>query len=146
MDRVRDYSTFAIGFCGVGYLLLWPFCSPDASGELFGTALLCGDRAVMPLRWLCALPHPLHLSLPLNLLGLFSAVLAVARLALKRLTRRWPRAGALAAADAPTGHPPAISIEPNPVCRARRLPPLGPLRSSRPVTPRTHFGLRGRPH
>lgn len=144
MDRVRDYSAFAIGFCAVGYLLLWPFCSPNDFGELFGAALLCGDRAIMPLRWLCALPHPLHLSLPLNLLGLFSAVIALARLALKLLARLWPRAGVLAAAvGAPAGRPPAIGIEPSPVCRPRHF---GPLRASRPVTPRTHFGLRGRPH
>jgi hypothetical protein len=140
MDRVRDYSAFAIAFCGIGYVLLWPFCSPNASGELFGAALLCGERTVAPLRWICALPHPLHLSLPLNLLGLASAVLALARLACGLLKRLWPSHVALAATDGATaGRAPAVGSAPS--ARASR-----PLRPLRPVKPRTQFGLRGSPH
>lgn len=144
MDRVRDYSAFAIGFCGIGYVLLWPFCSPDASGELFGAALVCGERAVMPLRWVCALPHPLPLSLPLNLLGLVSAALALARLACRLLARLWsPHAALAAASGAEARCAPATGIEPS---GPRKLRPFHPPRPLRPVPPRTHFGLRGKPH
>ncbi|HVZ54441.1 MAG TPA: hypothetical protein VG986_20920 [Pseudolabrys sp.] len=144
MDRVRDYSAFAVGFCGIGYLLLWPFCSPDASGQLFGAALVCGDRAVAPLRWLCALPHPLHLSLPLNLLGLGSASAALARLVCRLLVRLWPRPAALATATGALAGPmSAAGIEAG---RLRRQRPYSPLPPLRPVKPRSHFGLRGSPH
>lgn len=144
MERVRDYSVFAIGYCGFGYLLLWPFMSPHDSGQPFGAAFVCGDSAAVPLRWLCALSHPLHVPISLHLLGLVSAALAAARLALLALARlRAWRAASTGGNGARAADAPATNIEPG---RLRGPRPLRPIRPLRPVKPRTHFGLRGTPH
>jgi len=137
MDRVKAYSIFAIGYCGFGYILLWPLSSPYVTGELFGAGLVCGDRALAPLRWLCGLPHPLRLSLPLQLLGLFSVLAVAVRLVLLLLGRIRRRRAVMAAAAAALAVHSSVTAPPLP----RRKP--RPRRST--VKPRTHFGLRGMP-
>lgn len=131
MNRVKDYSNFAICFAGLGYIALWPLSSPDAGGHLFGGPLICRDGAFALVDWLCHCPHPLRLSLPLHALGFFSAMFVMARFSWRtfRRVRRKP----MAAAAAP---PPAKALR-------RRQKPLGP---PRPVKPRAQFGLRGMPH
>ena len=137
MNRVRDYGAFAIGYYGLGYILLWPLSSPYATGELFGAAVVCGAGAFVPVRWLCGLPHPLQLSMPLHLLGLMSALLVAARLAVLALARLRRRSAAAVGAGAPAGCPPETRRDPS--------RPRPPRRLGR-VKPRAQFGLRGMPH
>ncbi len=134
MNRVRDYCTFAIGYCGLGYILIWPLSSPDG-GALFGAVLVCGSRGWPSLRWLCDLPHPLQFSLPLHLMGLLSALAVVARLTLW-LLRRVRRPGATPNAAAVGVSGPGQASHP-----AGRKPLRRPSR----IKPRAHFGLRGTP-
>lgn len=139
MNRVKDYSGFAIGFVGLGYIVLWPLSSPGAGGELFGAALICGDTTFALLHLVCQLPHPLQLSPQLHVLGFVSAMVVMARFSLYglRRTRRARRKPAAGAIDAPV----LAARLPAKVTRSRR--PAAPLR---PVKPRTHFGLRGVRH
>jgi hypothetical protein len=133
MNRVRDYCTFAIGYCGLGYILVWPLSSPDGGSALFGAAFVCGGRMVAPVRWLCDLPHPLQFSVPLHLLGLISALAVAARLALWLLRRiRRPASLPSAPAASASGPAPALADRPR-------------LRRPSPIKPRAHFGLRGTP-
>jgi len=137
MNRIKDYSRFAVGFVGLGYIVLWPLSTPGAGGDLFGASLLCADGNFALLGWLCHWPHPLRLSPALHAIGALSAVFVLARFSLGAIlrVRRKPAAATndAAALAAPL---PAKAVPPS--SRKRMGPP-------RPVKPRTHFGLRGMP-
>lgn len=137
MNRVRDYGNFAVWFVGLGYMALWPLCSPDANGRPFGASLFCHDVAGV-LNLLCNSEHPLRLPAGLQMLGLLSAVFVVLRL-LVRAARRSRRAAVTPSVDisALLARLPATS--PPPPCRKR------PARPQHPVRPRSQFGLRGAP-
>lgn len=141
MNRIKDYSRFAVCFAGLGYIVLWPLSTPGAGGDLFGASLLCGGGAFAPLDWLCHAPHPLRLSPALHAVGLLSAAFVVARFSLRGLRRlrlRRKPVAAVAAVEAPT---PAVHL-PAKTSRPRLRKPMG---APRPVKPRAHFGLRGLP-
>lgn len=134
MNRPRECCAFAIRFCGLGYMALWPFSSPDESGHLFGAAYLCGEHGFALLDLLCDVPHPLRLSPALHVLGVISALAVIIHGALRALRRR-RRARAAATIDA--------------AILAARIPALRdvptrqrPQRPQRPVKPRPQFGLR----
>lgn len=132
MSRTRDYVTFAVRFCGCGYVALWPLSTPDSDGALFGASLLCGGRAPAMMDWLCAAPHPLRLSAPLHLAGAL-CTLAVIVCLLYCAVRR-----------------PAVTTAMSAAQLAARLPSLRRARRRRPrlrpVRPRGQFGLRGLSH
>lgn len=141
MNRFRDYSSFAVCFVGLGYIVLWPASTPGTGGDLFGASLLCGDGTFAPLDWLCHAPHPLRLSPALHAIGLLSAIVVVARFSLRgfRRLRLWRKpAAAVAPIDAST----LAARLPAKASRPRRRKPMGP---PRPVKPRSQFGLRGLP-
>lgn len=135
MNRVRDYCIFAVGYCGLGYILLWPLSSPDGGSELFGAAFVCGPGGGPALRWLCDLPHPLQFSLPLHLMGLVCALAVATRLTLW-LLRRIRRPGVA---------PNAASVGASGPGQASHPAGRQPLRRSSKIKPRAHFGLRGTP-
>ena len=133
MNRVREYSGFAVWYAGLGYFVLWPLSSPDPSGRRFGASILCGDDGPGPLEFLCSSAHPLTLPPTLHAVGFLAALVVVAQLVL-RAVRRWRQApGAEALEAAPTA---PRSAAPAPAWR-------NPDRPS--VKPRSHFGLRGAP-
>jgi hypothetical protein len=136
MNRIRDYTGFAIEFCGLGYIVLWPVTALDVSGKPFGASLFCRDTPHGVLDLLCNSAHPLQLPSNLHALGFLSAMFVAARLLLYAI-RRSRRAVDRRAADmsALTTQSPGAMAPP----RQR------PARPSRPVKPRTHFGLRGMP-
>ncbi len=133
MNRCREYFGFTVWFAGIGYAVLWPLTADGNSDRLFGASVVCSPSGGM-LAVLCHLPHPLTLPIGLHVLGFTAAILVAARLSWRLLRRLHPRriipTSALAARL-----PSALPARP----RRKAARPL------RPVTPRTHFGLRGLP-
>jgi len=137
MNRIREYTGFAIGYLGLGYIVLWPLSGADHSGQPFGASLVCGDTSWLLLDFICHSEHRLQMSPSLHALGLMSTSLVTLRVlfyALKR-TRR-------------AVIPPAVDIS----MMLARLPKMNsPPRRTRPpaqravVKPRAQFGLRGVP-
>lgn len=131
MNRVRDYADFAARLLGTGYLVLWPFTAILQGGGPLGATWVC---TLAPLRFVCALPHPLILPPGLHFIGVVGAAWVVLRLAVRALARwRHARASATLTLDARI---------PSVVLRPPRRKPIAPLRT---VKPRSHFGLRGPP-
>jgi amino acid transporter len=132
MNLVRDYLNFAAWLLGIGYVVLWPFTALPASGAPLAAAQVC---ALAPLRFLCALPHPLSLPLGLQIIGGLSAVWVILRLAMRGIAHlRQARAPHVAGA-ATLGARLSVAAARTP--RRRPAPPL------RTVKPRSQFGLRG---
>lgn len=135
MNRIKDYTGFAIWFSGLGYIALWPVASLGLDGKPFGASLFCHDVSLSLLDLLCNSAHPLQLPPGLHALGFLSTMFVTFRLlqyALKRLRRALAsRAANLSA---------LIARLPDIVPPRRK-----PTRSLRPLKPRTHFGLRGMP-
>lgn len=132
MDRVRDYTGFAVWFAGLGYIVLWPMTSPDFGGRPFGASIFCRENSRNLLDLLCNSAHTLRLPPALHVLGFLAAVFVAIRLlcfAVRRLrSRRAPGAAMV------TARLPAAVLPP---------PPRKPAYTPRPVKPRTQFGLRG---
>jgi hypothetical protein len=137
MNRIKDYTGFAVRFAGLGYIVLWPLSSPDFSGKPFGASIFCHDGSPSPLDFLCNSAHPLMLPPALHVIGFLSAVFVTLQLLLHvmKRSRRAARSGETAAPALAARMPDA----PPPPPRQKPQPPL------RPVKPRTHFGLRGMP-
>jgi hypothetical protein len=131
MNRILDYTSFALWLLGIGYIALWPPTLLD-HGAPFPASPVC---SVSPLAWLCHLPHPLTLPPGLQLIGIVSAGWVCLRLALRTIARlrrvRAYRAGAVSALDTRTR---AAVLRPP---RRKMIPPL------RQVKARNQFGLRG---
>ncbi len=139
MNRIKDYTGFAIWFSGLGYIVLWPVASVDLSGQPFGAAIFCRDVSFGVLDLLCNSAYRLPLPPGLHALGFLSTLFVAARLLLYAV-KRSRRVVANRAVDtsALMARLPA-TVPPPP----RRRKPTSPLR---PVKPRAHFGLRGVPH
>lgn len=137
MNRLREYTGFAVWFTGLGYVAIWPLSTSGSSGALFGASILChAHPAFGMLSTLCNMTHPLSLSPTLHMLGLLSAIV-VALGFVRRLLRRARRARAAKAIEARRDRI-AAGSKPAPRPRPpRRLPR---------VKPRSQFGLRGVPH
>jgi hypothetical protein len=137
MNRIKDYTGFAIWFAGLGYIALWPVTSPDLGGKPFGASIFCHDVSLSVLDLLCNSAHPLQLPASLHALGFLSAMIVTGRLlvfAFKRSRRVvvTPTVDISALLAHLPGTIPSLR---------RRKPP----RRHRPVKPRTQFGLRGMP-
>ena len=132
MNRIKDYSAFAIWFAGLGYIALWPITSPDSGGKPFGASLFCGDASLGMLDFLCRSALPLQLPANLHVLGLLSALFVILQLALRALKRPRRPAGT-SAVDI------SALVTRLPVPPPRRKP----VRPLPRIKPRTHFGLRG---
>ncbi len=136
VNRIKDYTGFAIWFAGLGYLALWPVASPDLDGKPFGAFMFCRDVSLSVLDLLCNSAHPLQLPPTLHALGFLSTMFVTVRLlqyALKRARR--------ALASSAVGMSVPMTRLPNVVPSPQRKP----TRPLCPVKPRTHFGLRGMP-
>ena len=140
MNRVREYTQFAVSFVGLGYIVLWPLTARDNDIAKLGATLICGDEPFERVNLICNLPHALHLSPGLHLIGLLSAICVVVRLLLPQLRRSRRAPGALVTAPALASRIPAVLPR---APRPARKKPSCPLR---PVRPRKDFGLRGVPH
>ena len=137
MNRIKDYARFVGWFAGLGYIVLWPVTSPELGGKPFGASVFCRDGSPGMLDFLCNSANPVQLPPGLHALGFLSAVFVTIQLlcyAIRR-SRRMSRSAT------PPGSP-AVSTQ-DVLPRPRKQKPMPPLR---PVKPRTHFGLRGRPH
>jgi hypothetical protein len=128
MNRVKDYSQFAVCFVGLSYIAFWPLIAHDGGAATLEAALICGSHSAGVMDRICRPPYAMTLSPGLHLVGLLAAAGVVLRFLLCRLRR--PRRNG------------SGTIAP----LANRLPlrPLTP--PSRPVKPRRQFGLRGTPH
>ena len=127
-NRVVDYCAFAVRFVGLGYLVLWPFSTPDP----FGLARFC--RPDTPLwRFSSHWPQLVSLTPGLHLIGILCAGCLGIHLLLRQVAR-WRR-GCANAALAATAHVPAA-----PAPTQQRAPFVKPLPK---VKPRSEFGLRG---
>jgi hypothetical protein len=136
MNRIRDYTVFALWFAGLGYVALWPVSSVDPSGKPFGASIFCNDASLNQLDLLCNSSHPLELPPGLHAIGFLSAIYVMARLPLFAV-KRVRRASRAAAAE-----PPAPKAQQD----AALPPPRQPTCRTHTCAPRTHFGLRGAPH
>jgi hypothetical protein len=138
MNRIKDYTGFAIRFTGVGYIALWPLSSPSPNGDLFGAPLICRDGSFALVDFLCHSPHPLQLSISLHAVGFLAALFVITQFSLRTILRaRRKRARTTVNASTLAARLPAK------VLRPRRQKPIGP---QHPVKPRAQFGLRGMPH
>jgi hypothetical protein len=137
MNRVGDYTHFAVRFVGLGYVGLWPLSSADDSGRPFGAGLFCGEGGSALADVLCGTPHPLQLSPALHAVGAVAALFVMVRLIL-RVVRRRRRAPSPAVDE-------AILVARIPGVIPKLPRQRQPLPPPRPVKPRTHFGLRGAP-
>jgi len=136
MNRIKDYSGFAIWFAGLGYIVLWPVTSPDLGGKPFGASIFCRDVSLGVLDLLCNSALPLQLPSNLHVLGFLSALFVAVRLLMYAI-KRSRRAVGTRAADMSA----LVTRLPDAVAPPWRKP----MRPLRPVKPRTHFGLRGMP-
>jgi hypothetical protein len=132
MNRIKDYSGFAVCFAGLGYIVLWPLTSPEIGGRPFAASVFCHGDSPSALDWLCHSVHPLQLSPGLHAVGILSAIVVMTRL-LFYVIRRWRRP---ADESIPTARMPLAAVPPTWQKPARPL---------RPVKARTQFGLRGTP-
>jgi hypothetical protein len=125
-NRVVDYCAFAVRFIGLGYLVLWPFSTPDP----FGLARFC--RPDTPLqRFFYHWPQLVTLTPGLHLIGILCASYLAIRLLFRRRARALHANGALT----PSVNDPATLAG---------TPQRAPLVKPRPkVKPRSEFGLRG---
>jgi hypothetical protein len=141
MNRIKDYTSFAIWFAGLGYIVLWPLTAPEWDGRPFGTPIFCRDNSLSTLDLLCNSAHSLPLPPGLHALGFMAAVFVTTRLLYFAVWRSRRSAGAEAANSpaAPVNRIQIAMLQPP----KRKAPPRPPLRS---VKPRNHFGLRGMPH
>jgi hypothetical protein len=135
MNRIWDYSNFAIRYAGAGYTARWPLSSSGVGGKLFGASLVCREGTFALMGLLCRAPHPLQLSPGLHVLGFLAAALVIMQLILHavRRTRRLVGSGAI--------HGPAQAAH-LPMATPRRRKPVEALHQ---VKPRAHFGLRNMP-
>jgi hypothetical protein len=125
-NRVADYCGFAVRFIGLGYLVLWPFSTPDP----FGLVQFC--RPDTPFRYLFYhWPQFVHLTPGLHLIG----ILCAGYLAIRLLFRRRARASHANGALTPSASDPAT------LAGALRRAPL--VKPPPKVKPRSEFGLRG---
>ena len=135
MNLARDYINFAVKFVGLGYIVMWPWSTTRAGGDVFGAALVCdGDigAAIVPL---CHLPHVLRFSLGLHMVGALFAALAVLQLV----------AGLLFVERSPSDAPARARKAPAALLKAAKAR-LRPLPAPRKLgKPRREFGLRGVP-
>lgn len=137
MNRIKDYAGFIGWFAGLGYIVLWPITSDNLSGKPFGASIFCRDGMLSVPDFLCNSVHPLQMPEGLHALGFLSALFVTARLLVHAFKRSRRAAGAV-------GHAPTSPIL---VASAAPAPPPRKPSPQRPrVKPRTHFGLRGRPH
>ena len=137
VNRIKDYTNFAAWFAGLGYIVLWPVTSPELGGKPFGAAAFCRDDAISLLDLLCASARPLQLAPGLHALGFLSALFVTIRLLVYAIRR--PRRVAGQATMRAVTRLETLSPPPSPPPRRKPAPP------PRPVTPRSHFGLRGLP-
>jgi hypothetical protein len=135
MNRIREYSSFAACFAGLGYVVLWPVSSSGFDGKPFGASFLCHDQSSGILGALCNFAHPLTLPPALHALGFLCAMFVTLRLLYcaigrsRRVTATPTVDISALLARLPGGHPP--------------LPRRSPPRPLPTVKPRAHFGLRG---
>jgi len=136
VQRVRDYLNFAIGFAGLGYIVVWPITSPDFDGHRFGIAMLCQDDAAGLLALQCNSSHAVTLPPALHVLGFVSALIVIARVLFHVLKQSRQMNGNTA-------------IDPSAVIESRTSAAVPmwrkPPHRLRPVKPRAQFGLRGAP-
>lgn len=128
MNRVWDHLRFAVWFCGIGYMVLWPLT--EHHNGIAAVSLACGPS--FTIEFICAPRAGLPLSPGLHLAGMISSAFVVMCLALRPL--RWRRF------RAPKGGQTPLSIVKARIRRRRAPPPR------RYVQPRAHFGLRNPPH
>ena len=135
MNLARDYINFAVKFVGLGYIVMWPWSTTGAGGDVFGATLVCAGGIGAAIAPLCHLPHVLRFSVGLHMVGALFAALAMLQLV----------AGMLFVARAPSDTPAPPRKAPAALLRAAkaRLRPLPPPRKL--GKPRTEFGLRGVP-
>ncbi|MDO9411259.1 MAG: hypothetical protein Q7T81_01615 [Pseudolabrys sp.] len=127
MNRVQDYIRFAVGFTGVGYIVLWPMTAQDDG--VAAMSLVCGPSFTLS-DFICAPRVGLPLSPGLHLAGMMSLTCVLVFLTL-RLVRR------MVQKDAQT----PMTLVRRRFARRNAAPP-----PHRYVRPRTHFGLRNLPY
>jgi hypothetical protein len=125
---------FAIGFAGLGYIVVWPITSPDFDGHRFGIAIFCRDGLAGLLDPLCDSSHALTLPPSLHVFGFAAALIVIGRVLVYALKR----------SRQVNGDP---AIDPSLEARTNAPAPLWrkPPRRARAVKPRAQFGLRGTP-
>lgn len=131
MNRVGEYTRFAIWFCGVGYAVLWPMTAHDDG--IAAATLVCGPSFTL-VDFICGPRAGLYLSPGLHLAGMISSACVVLCLVLRPLRRRRARAAAKSVEAAPAA---IIQLR---IGKKTAPPP------HRYVRPRSHFGLRNAPH
>lgn len=138
MNRVTEYIRFAVGFVGLGYIVLWPLTTHDNGIATPETLFVCGTSFA---DLICHPAPALQLSPGLHLIGVMSAIYVVLRLLLHQF-RRWRRA---LSDERSASAPPARmnDVLARPPVRPTAKEPAPPLPT---VKPRAHFGLRGLPH
>ncbi len=131
MNRVQDYSRFAVWFTGIGYIVLWPMTAQD--GGIAAMPLVCGQAFTLS-DFICAPRVGLPLSPGLHLVGMMSLTFVVMCLALRPLR-------SLRMRMRNKGSQTPLSIVRIRIGKRRAPPP-----PRRYVPPRSHFGLRSPPH
>ncbi len=132
MNRVKDYIQFAVGFVGVGYIVLWPLTAHDNGIAPLEAAFICGHSFGLT-DLICHPPHVLRLSPGLHLIGSISVAFIGLRVLFRRLYRR----------RAPAGDRTALPSAARIITALRQPLAQKPMPPLRRVKPRSHFGLRG---
>ena len=87
MDRIKDYTSFAAWFVGLGYIVMWPVTASELGGQPFGASVFCRDGAPGLLDFLCNSPHSLWMAPGLHALGFMSTLFVTTRLLLRAAKR-----------------------------------------------------------
>ena len=145
MNRIREYAGFAVGYTGLGYMVLWPLSAAGQNGQPFGASLMCGDTSWLLLDFICHSEHRLQMPASLHALGLMSASIVVLRLFLYAF-KRSRRAAATPRVDISTLLARLPDTSPVPRSRKPQEARQEMRQEARHVRPRTQFGLRGLPH